>query len=364
MERLFFDLIQVSIGCQNCLSRTPNEAEWGELYSLAKKQSLVGVCFAGVQRLVTQQQEPPEMLYLTWMGMAAKIQQRNDVVNRQCAELQAKFAADGLRSCILKGQGVAQVYSESLRGLRQSGDIDIWVPGGMQKTMAYVKAKFGDVSYDYINAHLPVYSDTEVELHWRVSQMFNLFKNHRLQKWLVSEDGVRELLGGRVILPDGAEIVVPTIEFNAFYILLHAYAHMFTEGLGLRQLMDYFFVLKALDGRNSEKIACKFKEYSLSRFAAAVMWIMQSVFGLEERCMIVAPNEKEGRFILDEVMMNGNFGHHDDRVKHLSNNSKVNSVLRNIQHNWHMAKFYPSAIFWNPVWIVYHFLWKRTSGRV
>ena len=69
-----------------CLSHSPTATEWQELYATAKKQSLVGVCFAGVQRLVEQRQEPPEMLYLTWMGMAAKIQQRNGVMNGQCAE--------------------------------------------------------------------------------------------------------------------------------------------------------------------------------------------------------------------------------------------------------------------------------------
>ena len=108
--KVFYELIQVAVGSRVCLSRAPSEKEWGELYAVAKKQSLVGVCFAGVQRLQLQEQCPPEMLYLTWMGMASKIQQRNDVVNRQCAELQANLSADGLDACILKGQGVAQSY--------------------------------------------------------------------------------------------------------------------------------------------------------------------------------------------------------------------------------------------------------------
>ena len=107
---LFRELIQVSIGNRVCLSRTPSAAEWGELYAMAKKQSLVGVCFAGVQKLQLQQQCPEETQYLTWMGMAAKIQQRNETVNRQCAELQARLSADGFRSCVLKGQGVAALY--------------------------------------------------------------------------------------------------------------------------------------------------------------------------------------------------------------------------------------------------------------
>ena len=109
-DSLFFELIQVALGARVCLSRTPSGTEWGKLYDIAKKQSLVGVCFAGVQRLVEQRQEPPEMLYLTWMGMAAKIQQRNEVVNRRCVELQEKLAKDGMRCSILKGQGVGSLY--------------------------------------------------------------------------------------------------------------------------------------------------------------------------------------------------------------------------------------------------------------
>lgn len=91
---------------------------------MAKRQSLVGICFAGVQRLQTQRQEPPEMLYLTWMGMAAKIQQRNEVVNKQCRELSVKLNADGFEHSIMKGQQVGRYYGE-LATLRQSGDIHI-----------------------------------------------------------------------------------------------------------------------------------------------------------------------------------------------------------------------------------------------
>ena len=139
IENLFYQLLRMALGRQVCLPHTPNEQEWKALYELAKKQSLIGVCFAGVQKLQTQRQEPPEMTYLTWMGMAAKIQQRNEVVSRQCVELQGQLAADGLRSCVLKGQGVGALYrvhendndnnknSSDLSMLRQSGDIDVWV---------------------------------------------------------------------------------------------------------------------------------------------------------------------------------------------------------------------------------------------
>ena len=83
----------------------------GELYKQAMKQSLVGVCFAGLQRLGADEDEGfarigmREMQYLTWMGMAAKIQQKNETVNQQCVDLHSRLSADGERFCILKSQG-------------------------------------------------------------------------------------------------------------------------------------------------------------------------------------------------------------------------------------------------------------------
>lgn len=360
MNELFFELIQVSLGTRICLSHTPNADEWGELYSIAKKQSLVGVCFAGVQRLQSQKQAPPEMLYLTWMGMAAKIQQRNEVVNRQCVDLQAKLSAEGLRSSILKGQGVASLYSAHLRGLRQSGDIDVYVDCGMEKAMEYARGKFSEVEYDYINAHLLIYTDTEVELHWRIGYMVNLFKNRKLQGWVKShEDSV---FGGKACF-DAGEITVPTAEFNAFYILLHAFNHVNSEGLGLRQLMDYYFVLrdaqtKGFSGSKVQEFQALLKEFGMMKFARGVMWLLHEVFGMERECMICEPDEKEGRFLLNEVMTGGNFGHHDERMKKIGTGKMV-SVMNEVQHSMSIASHYPSAVFWRPIWIVYHFVWKR-----
>ena len=110
INKLFFELIQVAIGTRICLSYTPSANEWGKLYAMAKKQSLVGVCFVGLQRLGADADGGfsrigiDEKLYLTWMGMATKIQQRNEVVNRQCVDLQKRLSDDGVRSSILKGQ--------------------------------------------------------------------------------------------------------------------------------------------------------------------------------------------------------------------------------------------------------------------
>ena len=419
MTELFFELIRVAIGTQERLSRVPSKKEWGRLFKMAERQRLLGICFYGIKKVASpiydNEAYPhplpegkgeskisiPGDLYDYWLGTAALIQQQNQKVNKQCVEVCNKLQEAGFKCSILKGQGIAQLYNEERRAknerqdesnflgmFRQSGDIDVWVDGGMKKAMAWAKQEYGDVEFDYINAHLPMYKDTEVELHWRVQSLDNLWKNKKLQRWL--EEHKEELLNTTEVLPDGAgSIPVPSPTFNSFYVLLHCYHHMFTEGLGLRQVMDYYFVLQSrrptpTPSLHSEgNLETTLREFGMLKFAKAMMWVLQHVFEEnnvdEERrtknedtkdnwrerypWMIVEPDEKEGRFLLKELMLNGNFGHFDKRVKKVSKNKKIQSVWTNIQHTFHLASHYPSECFWNPIWIAWHFVWKRTVGR-
>lgn len=358
--KLFYELLQVAVGSRACLSHTPSEEEWSELYVIAKKQSLVGVCFAGVQRLQQQRQEPPEMLYLTWMGMAAKIQQRNEVVNRQCAELQAKLSADGLDACVLKGQGVAALYKVSrvsdgfkvsdLSGLRQSGDIDVWIKGGYDVVCDYVQRTAPNMELAYHRFHYEAFPDTEVELHQHPSLMNNPIHNARLQKWLDSF--------GKEQFVELKELgfMVPPSEMNKVFLLCHLYRHFVAEGVGMRQLMDYYFVLKNSQTDENGRVMQVIESLGMARFARAVMWVMEYLFGLPRTHMICEPDGQEGEYLLNEVMMGGNFGKHDERYDH---QGKYAMQMQNIRHSCHLLQHYPSEVLWTPAWLVWHYFWKK-----
>lgn len=354
MHILFTELLKVSLGFIGCLSKTPSNEEWDKLYSLAKKQSLVGVCFAGVQKLVLQHQEPPEILYLTWMGMAAKIQQRNEVVNRQCADLQRKLSADGLDACVLKGQGVAQVYPEHLRGLRQSGDIDVWISGSREKTLAYVQKVSPTNMVTMLHAELSVFTDTDVEVHFKPTYLRCPWKNRKLQKWF-------EQFGEFDQFPEINGFRVPTDEFNLVFLALHIFRHLLGEGIGMRQLMDYYFVLKHVqDSDTRDRAYDVLKSLGLGKFAGALMWICEKVFGLSEEAMLCVPNSNLGQMILREVELAGNFGQHDERMK--DGESSWHRFWRTNATNLRFLWYFPEEVLCTPFYRVWHKCWQMKHG--
>ena len=392
---LLLELLQIALGKRDRLSHVPSKEEWRDLFADAQKQSVVGIAFAGVQRL-PEKQWPPRALLFEWIGAAESIKQRNATIDRQCVKLQKRFGEAGIRSSILKGQGVARYYNarpsssiinenlehnssriletsrtsdqgragefenstlHELSSLRQPGDIDIFVDCGRERALQFAHdCGMREVRWDYKHLHLHVFKDTEVEVHYRVEVLLNLWKNRKLQKWLKDHENM--------LFSQNGDLVTPTVDFNQFYILLHIYRHFLYEGVGLRQLMDYYFVLKSLSPTLSQKnegehidICATLKTFGMWKFARGVMWVLQEAFGLEKEYMLGEPLESEGRFILSEVMAGGNFGHHDKRLSS-DKRGKLQTVKKVVKHNAHLMRHYPAEIIWPPLWFVWHKWWK------
>ena len=365
IENLFYQLLRMALGRQVCLPHTPNEQEWKALYELAKKQSLIGVCFAGVQKLQTQRQEPPEMTYLTWMGMAAKIQQRNEVVSRQCVELQGQLAADGVRSCVLKGQGVGALYrvhenendnnknSSDLSMLRQSGDIDVWVDTDEEGALRWVKKYQRVLDFDYKHVHLDVLEGTSVEVHYRPSTSRVPWYMKRVDHFTRE----KACWTNAVALGDGM-VNVPSLEFNLVFILQHIFGHLFAEEMTLKQYLDYYFVLKQAHekGADVQEAYRWMQRMGMGSFARATMWLLREVFGMPEEWMICEADADEGRFLLDRVMakeQKAKKGEHGSVRWHLS----VFWAQQN--KNLHLLTHYPLEVLFSPIWLARHFFWKR-----
>ena len=366
IEQLFFELLRVAIKVQNTLSRIPSAEEWDKLYRMSKKQSLVGISFAGIQRVVEYEKiyhcGMPELLYFTWMGMAAKIQQRNEVVNRQCVELQEKLSADGFRSYIMKGQAVGSLYGQ-IGLLRQSGDIDVFLEGGLNKVLAYARTYGGVAKVNELEMSVSIFPDTEVEFHYRPFIMRNPFKNRRLQKYFESQE--KKQFSNYLILDKEKELSIcaPTVEFNLVHLLVHTYHHFITEGVGLRQLMDYYFVIQASNAEDIRECKKIVENLGLIRFASALMGVIKTVFVGHDNDIFFPwrPNEKDGRLLLEEILLSGNFGHTDERAKNIQT-SRWKAFWYVNGKTFRFWRFDHWAWFWSPLWRCYYFAWRIMKG--
>lgn len=359
MQEVFFELIQVSLGIHPCLSREPNAEEWGRLYEMAMKHTIAGVCFAGVQKMQKRQQGPPQELYMKWLGMAARIQQRNETVNRQCVELQTQLLADGLRSCILKGQGVALLYGEALCKLRQPGDIDIWIEGTWREVMDYVNARTPNREFDMKHTHYNVFRDTIVETHWRPTVSSNWFVNRKLSAYFEKER--ERQFGNRVKLSDKHEICAPTVDFQLVHAMLHIYGHFMYEGVGLRQMMDLYFAQHSAQD-NAQEVMETLRGLGLIHFVGATQYVLCEVFGLSSNELICDVNSDLGKELLDEILLGGNFGHASTENQ-VSGKTFAKRMRSHLRRRIRLIRFDIVGILFAPISKVYNMLWKQMVIR-
>lgn len=375
-QKIFFDFLRFCIGSAKEIPGSLKEVDWKELYAIAKKQALLGVLFYGIRQL-PKELAPEQKLLMQWMVMAEMIRKQNIKLFQDSVKVCKNFENKGFANCILKGQGNALLYPDPY--MRTPGDIDIYLSGGRRKIMKYVDQVCPNQVMRYHHVDFPVMK-TAIEVHFTPSYMFFPIHNSRMQKWFKE---VMDLQCSNVVtLPDGyGEITVPTTSFNVIYILSHLYRHIFTEGIGLRQLLDYYFVLvkwhtdltNLTDSNKSlpqmtqintdlDTLRHELKYLGLWKFAQAVMYVLHEVFGLSEDRMIAPMDEKEGRFLLDEIVRGGNFGQYDDRMGSKVGESKMHRYFRMNLRNLRFVKHYPTEALSEPLFRTWFAVWKKIHG--
>ena len=359
-QRIFFDFLQFCISSVADIPASVKDADWKVLYVIAKKQALIGVLFYGIRRL-PKELAPEQKLLMQWMVMAEQIRKQNIRLFQDSVKVCQNFENEGFANCILKGQGNALLYPDPY--MRTPGDIDIYLAGGRKRVMQYINKVCPNQVMRYHHVDFPVMK-TAIEVHFTPSYMFFPIHNGRMQKWFGK---VMDLQCSNVVtLPDGyGEITVPTMNFNVIYILSHLYRHVFTEGIGLRQLIDYYFVLVKSEERRVKNLTAlqrELKYLGLWKFAGAVMYVLHEALGLPEAKMIALIDVNEGRFLLAEIMQGGNFGQYDTRLGSKENEGKLHRYLRMSLRNLRFVKHYPTEALSEPLFRTWFAVWKKIHG--
>jgi len=362
-----FAFLRYFLGYKENMSRIIDGINWLHLYSFASKQALLGLCFDGIERLGKEYPEELKQnsierdLLMAWMGAAQQIHRQNLKVNAVAGKLYSMLREDGLRCCILKGQGNALMYPNPYS--RNPGDIDVWVNASREQITEYAKKLF-EIGDDIRCHHIETSMDgVPVELHFFPCTMSNPIYNARLQKWFKRNADLQ--CSNVVSLPDGiGEIAIPTTAFNVIYQLTHLYHHFFDEGIGMRQIIDYCYVVN-----NDELLAIKdtlqkeLKHLGLWKFARAVMYVLHEALGLSGEKMIAPMDEKRGKLLLAEILNGGNFGKHFTKYGHFTQQGMAKKYFLKIWRNMHFVRYYPAEALSEPIFRTWHFFWRMKNKK-
>ena len=426
-EKVYFEFLQVAVGNRESLSVGISDADWHRLFEFCKRQALIGVGFSVVEKLHAMGVVCPAGIRMQWLALALQIEKRNAVLNEQCAKLARRYEHDGLSTCILKGQGNLLNYPEHLRKRRQCGDIDVWTvpfeneecrnnvrrPKGKPMKNEECSEAYGGVAIavqtgkedvEYVEYHgrkavieyvrmqhrlegsnvspviryhhieAPNIDGTEVEVHFRPCYAHSPLRNWRMQRWFIEHADV--CMKNKTHMG----FAVPTASVNVVYQMCHLFSHYFDEGLGLRQLMDYYFALKVWHNdvmeckdlqaqgmwneglgtpvMSKEEVMAVIRSFGMGKFAAAVMFVLHEVFAMPTHYYICEPNEKEGKKLLAEIMKGGNFGQYDTRDAELKRGGMMKHGLWKLKRVMRLVRSYPEEALWEPVFRVYHLIWR------
>ena len=345
----FRNLLLVALGRETSLQKIPTRGDWQMMFRMAHVQALVGVCYGALQRL-PQDQLPPLDILDRWARMADKVAGIYRLHEERVRDLEAILERLGLHGCVLKGTGLARLYPEPER--RMCGDIDVWLSGTHASILQALKPACPVREVIYQECKADFFDDVQVEVHFHPCKMYNPFLNARLQRYLSDHSPIR---------PDRA-LTYPDLSFHAVQCMAHMFHHYLEGGLGLRQMMDYYFVLRALEPADREALTGTLRWLGMGPFTAAMMESLRFNFGLEEEYFLCPPDPVLGRKLMEEAIRGGNFGVLDTRNYGKENETLLARFRRKNARVLSHLRQYPREVAWAPYARVSHFVWRLWKG--
>ena len=252
-----------------------SKMDWCNLISFSWKHAVGAIAFDGYQKLFDRQHEViDKQVLLEWFAQTVALEKRNmkqiDTLKKFCGSLSRKECS----IMLMKGQANALYYPNPLH--RATGDVDI----------------FTFDTYDRCNRSASELGARVDDSWYKHSQLFyngEMFENHRYlvhtregkRSKQLNEDLCKLALNRSERTFQGTGIVLPTPDFNAKFLTYHALAHFLSEGLRLKQVIDWvMFVRAEKNNINWRELYPFCEKYHFSRFLDVMNDITVHEFGV------------------------------------------------------------------------------------
>lgn len=372
----FFLILQSAIGENVRLTHSLSHDEWEEMFDLAKKQALLGLAFEGVKKL-PKEQWPQGDIVLKWTMATEQVKRQNLQTTNVCLRLNDIFAKDGFDTCILKGQANHVYYDGLIDGvslgmLRVCGDVDAWIwpkekiLHPVKSIIDYCQRRNILLSLCHLHAEVKPINGVPIEIHFRPSFLNAPWRNRNFQRVF------KAAVFDNAKIDDSGIVKKLRVDYDLIFQMNHIYRHLLDEGVGLRQVFDFYVLLKDYNKERYVRTELMGKEEmmkiisscGMKRFATALMYVLKDIFHVGNDELICGISEKDGLFLQDEMMMAGNFGHYDTRMNAIEvRKGKLSFQLqrasRRFMRNLRFLSSYPEEVICEPFARIAHFLWRK-----
>lgn len=253
--------------------------EWTQLGVLAEKQGVLGIVMDGIERCHTDYTDStanlPLELKLEWIGETLQIEQSNQQQIAVMNDLAEKWSQKGCRVMVMKGQANGAFYPRPNH--RSPGDIDCYLFDDYAKGNVIARQVGADVDESWYKHSVINYKRETFENHQYFVHTRDGKRGKRLNQELVDA-----VIGERFTVMEGTNVLMPPVQWNAMFLTYHACSHFVSEGLRLKQILDWAMFLKSHQNDvNWPEFYAFCERNHLRRFADAMTAIAVNYLGIK-----------------------------------------------------------------------------------
>ena len=335
-----------------------SDAEWKEFYRMAVQQGVLAIVWDAVKQLPAECQ-PPRGIKLQWALGAEAIENRFKMQHKASALLADLWAEGGFKTIVMKGLAIGTYYPNPVH--RECGDLDCFLTTGSMPISSdgyepgnqlceQIGAK---VERDYYkNSHIK-YRGLMVENHC----FFLPVRGRRSVKALERHLRMISLRGNTALVPD-TRLVIPSADFNALFLTMHALNHFISEGIKLRHILDWALLLKAeQDNINWKEFYHWANKMHMTRFADALTAISVEHLGLHVTNPAIHTTSPYAERILDDTIYHskGLFNKGYSAWK-----SRFLQIKNKFSFTWKYHKIYQKSLLIELMKSVLAFIFEKT----
>ena len=361
MEEIkYLEFIRWSLHHTDAAPSFISEIDWQELLSFAKKQTIIGIFWQGIQRLGDVANKPSEDDVMDWMGEYTKIVRRNTKTDDAVAWLAKSMHSNDIGFFVFKGQTVASYYPTP--EIRTSGDVDFYVFKKDWDRAKSLLEKEVTIIDDHSGQHLEFTKDgIPFEMHYHTA----VFASGSKQRyWDELIDSYFEEVLDHIVI-NGVEVPTLPPTLNVIYLFVHIYHHFLKEGIALRQFIDWmmFFEAKHEEIVVSE-LTAKLERLGLLRAFKAFGAILTEVLGMNEKFFPFTLADTDKKYvdkIMAIVLRYGNFGKYGRKAQQSGWKHSLETGMRSFRHIMQFFWLSPAEnLLWIPM-LIKHSLIKNAS---